>query len=63
MKETEVNGMLCIDDKMYLAKITLRTEHTGDHATLSLAEDIGGVMLHISCDDYVVKEMLKEVSE
>lgn len=55
-------GLLIVSDEMFKIPITLRTERTGNHATLSLSDD-RGMMIMIPCNDPRIKQMLMEVSE
>lgn len=63
MQEVTVDGMIVYGDRIGFVPLTVRTETSVDHKTLSLAYDGAGILLEISCDDPAVKKLLKEVSE
>lgn len=63
MKMAVTIGLVGLSDKILEIPITLRTEDEGGHKTLSLADDRGGLMVAIPCDDPEIKDMLREVSE
>ena len=62
MKAIKTDGMMVVGDKLCFTDITVRTEVTGDHKTLSLSND-DGLLLEITCNDKQIKRMLKEVSK
>lgn len=61
MKECQARGLTISNSGMIPAVVTLRTEKTGDFATLSLSDDdIKQIMIQIVITPEV-KKLLKEV--
>lgn len=51
MKATNANGIVIKDGKLSIKTLSIRAEKTNDFITVSLADDVGDVMIQVNYKD------------